>query len=66
MLGKELRLPDQLIYNIPLQANSTQEKYVADTYETLRTAHTLLQGQQQEIRTADSTKPQLFQPGDLV
>ena len=66
MLGRELRLPDQLVYNIPLQANSTQQQYVADMHEKLRIAHTLLQEQQQEIKTTDSTEPLLFRPADLM
>ena len=66
MLGRELRLPDQLVYDIPLQANSIQQQYVTNMYERLKTAHILLQEQQQEIRTADRTEPLLFQPGDLV
>ena len=66
MLGWELRLPDQLIYDLPTSSETTQSQYVSELQERLRATHELLRDHQQEVPTTDSTEPLLFKSGDLV
>ena len=66
MFRRELRLPDQLIYDLPTTSETTQSQYVSELQDRLRIAHELLRNQQQEVRTADNTEPLLFKKGDLV
>ena len=66
MLGRELRLPDQLQYLPPPPEASTRHQYVLDVKSRLEEAHSLLQEQQVKIRQEDDEEPPLFMAGDLV
>ena len=66
MLGRELRLPDQLLYTSPPAEMSTRHQYVLDTKERLESVHSTLQGKQVLVRQEDSDEPPLFAPGDMV
>ena len=66
MLGRELRLPDQLQYLPPPGGQSTRHQYVQDVHDRLEEAHSLLQEQQLRIRQEDDEEPPLFMTGDLV
>lgn len=66
MFGRELKLPDQLLYTTPPEPVKARNQYVRELVERLDTAHQLLRDQQQQIRTEDNQEPSLFRPGDLV
>ena len=66
MLGRELRLPDQLQYLPPPQEASTRHQFVQDVRQRLEEAHSLLQKQQMHIRQEDGEEPPLYAVGDLV
>ena len=66
MLGRELRLPDQLQYLPPPQENSSRNQFVLETRRRLEEAHSLLQEQQIKVRQDDDEEPPLFAAGDLV
>ena len=66
MLGRELRLPDQLEYYPPPTDFSPQHEFVVDINERLKQAHEALRQQQLEIRQEDQEKPPLFATEDLV
>ena len=66
MLGRELRLPDQLQYLPPPVEASTRNQFVQDVRERLEEAHSLLQDQEVKIRQEDDEEPPLFAVGDLV
>ena len=66
MLGRELRLPDLLLNNLPPCDYQAHSEYVQEMIERLEEAHTLLWEQQMAIRQEDSEEPSLFQVGDLV
>ena len=53
MLGRELRLPDQLQYLPPPEVHSTRHQFVLDTRARLEEAHGLLQKQQLKVRQED-------------
>ena len=66
MLGRELRLPNQLI-NLPSPYEELpQHKYVAKIQERLQQAHETLREELIKVRQEDNEEPLLFQPGDLV
>ena len=65
MLGREVRLPDQLTYPPPCPSNYEQT-YVQTQQKVLQDAHQLLRDQQKIIRHQDSEEPNIFVPGDLV
>ena len=66
MLGRELRLPDQLQHYPPPTEFQPQHAFAQATKETLDHAHELLRQQQMEIRQEDVEEPLLFVEGDLV
>lgn len=66
MFGRELRLPDQLIYGTASMEAETRTQYVCDLKQRLQLAHELLRGQQQQIRSADNQEEPLFKVGDKV
>ena len=66
MLGRELRLPDQLQYLPPPVETTTRHQFVQDVRERLEEAHALLQDQQVKIRQEDDEEPPLFATGDRV
>ena len=65
MLGRELRLPDQMQDPQQPDGQPTHE-YARELVERLRTLHQLLQEQQLKLRTDDTEEPLLYAPGDLV
>ncbi|XP_067944831.1 uncharacterized protein [Watersipora subatra] len=66
MLGRELRLPDQLHYRRLVDSFTSTHEYVQIMHDRLVQAHTLLREKQREIVTTDATEPPLFNEGDLV
>ncbi|XP_067944940.1 uncharacterized protein [Watersipora subatra] len=66
MLGRELRLPDQLHYGRLVDSFTSTHEYVKIIHDRLVQAHTLLRERQREIATTDTTEPPLFNEGDLV
>ena len=65
-LGRELRLPDQLLHGVPDLYEALTQQHAKDTQALLTAAHELLRAQQRNIRTEDSEAPLLFKPGDRV
>ena len=66
MLGRELRLPDQLLYTAPPTELTTRHQYVLETKERLESVHSTLQEKQIKVRQEDEEEPPLFTPGDMV
>ena len=66
MMGRELRLPDQLQHQPPPEEFSPQHEFVVQMRERLEQAHEALRQQQLEIRQDDQEEPPLFAPGDMV
>ena len=66
MLGRELRLPDQLLYASPPSEATTRHQYVLDVRERLEAAHSMLQEKQVRVRQEDEDEPPLFTKGDMV
>ena len=67
MLGRECRLPDQLLYGTHSQQLSTRTEYALELKTRLESVHSLLrQHQQLPIRSADRQEESRFKPGDLV
>ena len=66
MLGRELRLPDQLLYTAPQTETTTRHQYVLDVKERLEVVHSMLQEKQVKVRQEDEDEPPLFAKGDMV
>ena len=66
MMGRELRLPDQLQHQPPPEEANPQHDFVVDMKERLEQAHEALRQQQLEIRQEDQDEPLLFAVGDMV
>ena len=66
MMGREVRVPDQLKFEVPNLDSVPTQQYALELQERLRRAHILLRDQQTEIRTQDEEGAYLFKPGDLV
>ena len=66
MLGRELRLPDQLQCHPTLDEFQARHEYVQDVHICLEIAHELLRQQQIEVHQEDAEEPPLFEVGDLV
>ncbi|XP_067944982.1 uncharacterized protein [Watersipora subatra] len=66
MLGRKLRLPDQLLHGNRLESFTSTHEYVQTVHDRLIQAHTLLQDRQKEIVSTDVREPPLFNEGDLV
>ena len=66
MLGRELRLPDQLQHQPPPEDSSPRHEFVVEMKERLEQAHETLRQQQMKIRQDDQEEPLLFAQGDLV
>ena len=64
MLGREVKLPDQLV--APTPPPESRDQYTVDLHERLQTAHQLVRTQQRDVRSTDSEEPPLFKVGDLV
>ena len=66
MLGRELRLPDQLQLHPPPAEWMPQNDYCKELTERLEAAHATLREQQRAVRHEDHEEPLLFSPGDMV
>ena len=66
LLGRELRLPDSLVYPIPPDKPKPVQQYVVDMEERLRTAHDALRREQHEVVQHDFKEPPLYKVGDDV
>ena len=66
MMGREMRLPDQLLYANEGTEETPHQEYAQELQERLTRAHELLRETQREIRTSDDEEPPLFGVGDLV
>jgi hypothetical protein len=64
MLGREVRLPDQLLQPTPPPERPNQ--YVVDLHERLSAAHQAIRDKQMKIRNEDDDEPPIFSPGDWV
>ena len=66
MLGRELRLPDQLQYQPPPEESRPRHEFVVEIKDRLEQAHEALRQHQLKIRQDDQEEPLLFAVGDLV
>jgi hypothetical protein len=66
MLGREVRLPGQLLYEAPLSESTPVEQYARDLQERLKIAHNLLREKQQSVRVFDQDDGLIFMVGDSV
>ena len=66
MLGRELRLPDQLKLHPPPLEVTPQNEYCQELLDRLEVTHAALREQQRVIRQEDQKEPLLFSPGDMV
>ena len=66
VLGRKLRLPDQLWHHSPLNESSPQPKFVIEMKERLEQAHEALRQEQLKVQQDDQEEPFLFAPGDMV
>ena len=66
MFGRELLLPDQLVYGRKVARPETREAYAIKLQDRLQKAHEALRQQQTEIRNADYCEPPAFREGEYV
>ena len=66
MFGRELRLPDSLIYDTPGQEDTPTQEYAANLLEQMEVAREVLRARQKEIQTKDNPELLLFKVGDQV
>ena len=67
MLGRETRLPHDLLLNYPTGLECSEDDYVLHLQKNLQTAHERLREQQSVTpRTPDSEEPSKFTKGDRV
>lgn len=67
MLGRETRLPHDLLVNYPVGMEGSEEEYAAQLQKDLQTAYTRLRETQSvSPRTDDSDEPTKFTKGDRV
>ena len=66
MMGREARLPDQLLHGRSLEEDVSREAYAVALGERLYIAYEKLRTQEQRVRHADSQEVPLFKKGDLV
>ena len=66
MLGREVRLPEHLLYGPNTDKNVSREQYAVDLQKRLDTAHCLLREKQLDVRTADRQEEPSFKKGQLV
>jgi hypothetical protein len=66
LLGRQLRLPDSLIYPVPPDKPKPVQKYVMDMEDRLRAAHDALRKDQHNIVQNDFQEPPLYKVGDQV
>ena len=66
MLGRELRLPDQLQYQPPPEENRPRHDFVVEIKDKLEQAYETLRQHQLRVRQDDQEEPLLFAASDLV
>ena len=66
ILGRELRLPDQLSICPPPMEQQFRLEYLQATQNRLKEARQILRGEQMETRQEDQEEPPLFIEWDLV
>jgi hypothetical protein len=66
MLGRELRLPDQLLYEPAPRPEQRCHEFTKETLERLEAVHQMLRDRQEQVRHADYLEPPLYRVGDLV
>jgi transposase InsO family protein len=66
MFGREVKLPDQLVYGSTVDRPLTREAYAIQLQQRMQKAHETLREQQLEIRSHDQSEEPLFQEGDYV
>ena len=66
MLGREVRLPEHLLYGPEAEDVYTREQYAVEVQKRLSTAHELLRTQQLATRTEDRQEEPSFQVGQMV
>ena len=66
IFGRDLRLPDMLLHEVPDDTLQTPSEYVRDLQKRLTLAHDMLRQQQLHIRSEDCEEPPLFVEGDMV
>ena len=66
MLGREVRLPEHLLYGPNAEKSASREEYALELQKRLELAHTMLRDKQLEIRTADRQEKPSFHTGQLV
>ena len=65
MMGRELRLPDQLSEPVATD-NQAIQPYVLELAGRLEETHEILRERQMKVRVEDEEEPPLFEVGDLV
>lgn len=65
ILGRETRVSDHLIYDVPAPESSVYE-YVGELIECMRAAHKMLSEKQWQVRSEDSREAPLYQVWDWV
>ena len=66
MYGRELRLPDQLLYSMPPVGETHVHEYSKQLVSDMQDAHDCLREMQKDLRTEDSEEPLLYKIGDQV
>ena len=66
MLGREVRLPEHLMYGPAASDTTSRERYAAELADRMVEAHDKLRGQQLQLRTGDRQEEPSFQAGQLV
>jgi hypothetical protein len=66
MFGRELKLPDQLVYGSSIEKPMTREAYAVKLQERLQKVHDGLRQEQQRIRETDPVGPPKFTEGEYV
>jgi hypothetical protein len=66
MLGREVRLPDHLLYEVPPDEPKTTTEYAMELQDRLRVAHEALRDLQWKARSEDEDTGPKFAVGDLV
>ena len=66
MLGRETRLPDQLVYGALREEGLCHEQYAIELERRLVLSHQLLREAQFQLRTEDTEEQPSFAVGDMV
>ena len=66
MLGREVRLPEHLMYGPAASNTTSRERYAAELADRMEEAHDKLRGQQVQLRMGDRQEKPSFKAGQLV